>query len=376
MVNRSSSGSGKQSGPLRAPIPIADLHCDLLSYLASVDNADPASTEDIGCAIPFLRSGHVKLQVLAIYSGGGVNSARLTSCQCAWFRRLLKHYKHAFHRVDLPRTAPGSMWSSGTGIVAAIENASALCGDDEPVAEAFRRLRTIRNKLGSVFYISLTHHGENRFGGGNYTDTGLKDDGRILLDHINGEKIAIDLSHASDALAHGILDHIDNNKLDIPVIASHSNFRSVYDHKRNLPDEIARAIISRGGLIGMNFLRAFLHPDDPSSLIRHILYGIKIGGQDALSFGADFFHTRGHPDQSRVPFFFREHEHAGNYQSILRSLESELQTDRIEALASGNVVTFLQRLWTKKNGRGQGSRRHEAEPPCPRRGHQASGKSA
>ena len=49
------------------PYPIVDLHCDLLSYLASVEGAAPDTTDDIGCALPFLRDGNVKLQVLASY---------------------------------------------------------------------------------------------------------------------------------------------------------------------------------------------------------------------------------------------------------------------------------------------------------------------
>jgi microsomal dipeptidase-like Zn-dependent dipeptidase len=244
-----------------------------------------------------------------------------------------------------------SLRSPGTQIVAAIENASALCNNSEPLEAAFRRLDRIIRKLGGIFYVSLTHHGENRFGGGNTTSAGLKADGQVFLDYISGRKIAIDLSHTSDALAYGIINHIDGNGLDIPIIASHSNFRSVYDHKRNLPDELARVVISRNGLIGMNFLRAFLHPDDPSSLIKHIQHGIELGAQDALCFGADFFYTKNHPDQSRVPFFFKEHENAGKYQQILQSLEPALQPSQVEALAFGNAMNFLQRLWPGQAGK-------------------------
>jgi microsomal dipeptidase-like Zn-dependent dipeptidase len=333
---------------MKAPRPIIDLHCDLLTYLVTASNADPANTQDIGCAIPFLRSGNVKLQVLAIYSGSGNPSAVLTKTQCDWFRRLTTHYNRAFHQVVAISAARESMRSPGTGIVAAIENASVLCNDDEPLEAAFERFEMITNEVGAILYISLTHHGGNRFGGGNTTDTGLTTDGRVLLDYIDARGVAIDLSHASDSLAHGIIDYIVGKGLDIPIIASHSNFRSIYDHKRNLPDELAQAIISRRGLIGINFLRAFLHPDDPSSLIKHIQYGIEIGGRDALCFGADFFYTKSHPDQSLAPFFFKEYEYAGNYQAILQSLEHLLETDHVEALAFGNAMNFLQRLWSKR----------------------------
>jgi len=235
---------------------------------------------------------------------------------------------------------------SGTGIVAAIENASALCDDNESLDSAFRRLDHIAEQTGPILYISLTHHGENRFGGGNNTGTGLKSDGKVLLDYIAEKKIAIDLSHTSDALAHGIINHIDGNGLNIPIIASHSNFRSVYDHRRNLPDDLVQVIIKRRGLIGINFLRAFLHPNDASSLVKHILFGIETGAKDVLCFGADFFHVKGHPDKSRIPFFFKEHEHAGQYRQIVQSLEHILSRDQIEALAFRNGIHFLQRLWS------------------------------
>jgi len=349
--SRNPDVDGQKAGPRSRTRPVIDLHCDLLTYLATVPGADLAKSQDIGCAIPFLRSGNVKLQVLAIYSGGGEVSSGLTDSQCDWFRRLTTDYKHTFYRVAEAGMAQEVLRSPGTGIAVAVENASALCDDREPLDSAIRRLDRITKDIGRVLYISLTHHGENRFGGGNSASAGLKDDGKVLLDYIDGKGMAIDLSHTSDALAHDIINHIDGNGLNIPIIASHSNFRSVYDHKRNLPDELARVIIGRKGLIGMNFLRAFLHPDDPSSLVKHILYGIEIGAQEALCFGADFFHTDSHPDRSRVPFFFKEHEHAGKYQQILRSLEHMLTPNQVEGLAFGNAMSFLQRLWSDQAGK-------------------------
>jgi microsomal dipeptidase-like Zn-dependent dipeptidase len=338
--------NGPQADPLSLPLPIIDLHCDLLTYLASVNGADPASRRDIGCSIPFLRSGNVKFQVMAIYSGGGTVSTGSTDSQCDWFRRLATDYEGRCFRVTGAGMVREALRSSGTGIVSAVENASALCDDNDSLDSAFKRLDHITKQTGPVLYISLTHHGENRFGGGNSTGVGLKSDGKVLLDYIADKRIAIDLSHTSDALAHGIINHIDGNGLNIPIIASHSNFRSVYDHRRNLPDELVQVIINRRGLIGMNFLRAFLHPDDSSSLVKHILFGIEIGAKDALCFGADFAYVKGHPDKSRIPFYFKDHEHAGKYGQIVQSLEHILSPGQLEALAFGNGMRFLQRLWS------------------------------
>ena len=41
------------------PVPVFDLHCDLLSYLAFAKNGSPMNEDDIGAAIPHLQRGHV-----------------------------------------------------------------------------------------------------------------------------------------------------------------------------------------------------------------------------------------------------------------------------------------------------------------------------
>ena len=75
------------------PYPIIDLHCDMLSYLSRIENADPNNSEEIGCSIPYLKEGNVKIQTLAIYSGGEpTNYNELTPSQLDWFGKLGSDY--------------------------------------------------------------------------------------------------------------------------------------------------------------------------------------------------------------------------------------------------------------------------------------------
>ncbi|NDE62561.1 MAG: peptidase, partial [Cyclobacteriaceae bacterium] len=37
--------------------PVADLHCDLLSFMAKVPKADPFNPDQIACAFPWLKAG-------------------------------------------------------------------------------------------------------------------------------------------------------------------------------------------------------------------------------------------------------------------------------------------------------------------------------
>lgn len=326
-------------------LPIIDTHCDMLSYLAKVPNASANAEDEIPCAIPWLQKGNVRMQVCAIYTDSKPGSKDLATLQAKKFQGVLKDFPQelcAADRLFLENIEE----ENRIGVVAAIENASGLADKGMPISTAFSQLDELVRLTGRLAYISLTHHGENRFGGGNYTEgIGLKDDGKRILDYISGKRIAIDLSHTSDLLAEGILNHIDQKHLDIAVIASHSNFRAIWNHKRNLTDEFAKEVIKRKGIIGINFLRAFLDDQNPERLFEHLRYGFEIGGEEQICFGADFFYTKDFPDKSRHPFYFPLAENASKYPDILKVLSQDLTLEKLEQLAYRNCKRFFASQW-------------------------------
>ncbi|WP_299822436.1 membrane dipeptidase [uncultured Pontibacter sp.] len=329
------------------PYPIIDLHCDLLVYLTDVPNATLDNIAEIGCALPALTAGNVKLQVMAIYCATAPGSTNYAALQRDMFAQLANDNNCGLHAVTTPAQLQQALHNpNGIGMVAAVENASGFCEEDEPLEDGFKKLEKIIDACGRILYISMTHNDANRFGGGNFSDKGITRDGQMLLDYIHGRQIAIDLSHTSDALAYDILTHIDNERLDVPVIASHSNFRAMWDQRRNLPNELAQEVIRRNGLIGMNFLRSFLNTQDPEALIHHMLHGLNMGAQNALCFGADYFYFADHPDPARFPFYYSEHEHAGtSYNFILEKLKHTLPQQQLEKIAYGNAQQFIERIW-------------------------------
>lgn len=320
---------------------IFDLHCDLLAYLKR-PKASPLS-EEIGCSLPFLEAGNVGLQVFALYTDGTAGSSIALQDQLAYYHRILGQFarKYGTFAPKSSEEIEATNYENTPQLAAllAVENAAGLCELDEPLEKAFKTIDQLKPNL---MYISLTHHGENRFGGGNYTKVGLKKDGEALLEFMSGQRIALDFSHTSDALAEDCLNYIAQQKLDIPIIASHSNFREIWEHPRNLPLEFAQAIAEKEGLIGMNFLRAFMHDTRPEALFEHIEYGVAQGFASTLAFGADYFYTKSHPDKSRIPFYFPEYEDARSYLGILETLEARgLSPDTLEGIAHGNVSRFL-----------------------------------
>ncbi|KAA3440482.1 dipeptidase [Rufibacter hautae] len=323
-------------------LPIIDLHCDLTGYLAWIPGATPMDVDRIGCAIPHLQAGKVKLQTMAFFTPTEPGSADFTLKQALLFREDLLRREDVFALVSPKELQNQVLHGKRIAMVAAIENASGLCEEEEPLKLAFSRLEKITELAGPMLYISLTHVDENRFSGGNLTPgIGLKPDGEQLLRYLSGRRIAVDLAHTSDAAAFDILSFIDRQNLDIPVMASHSNFRAVCDHPRNLPQELVAEIVRRQGLIGLNFLRSFVHPDRPEGLLEHIRYGFRHAPQ-ALAFGADFFQESGGTGES---YYHEEHRTAARYQNILAELRQEFSPDQLGDLSYRNVLRFLGRLW-------------------------------
>jgi len=113
-----------------------------------------------------------------------------------------------------------------------------------------------------VRYMSITHFGNNQFGGSSNPDTeagepaedpGLSDLGRELVASLNDHGIIVDVSHVGKQT---MLDAIELSRA--PVMASHSGARAVYDNARNLDDEQLRAIRDNGGVAHMVAFRRYI----------------------------------------------------------------------------------------------------------------------
>lgn len=322
--------------------PIVDLHCDLLAYL-QVDGSRTPFDPESRASYHQMRKGNVQLQTLAIFTETEALCQEIGEEQAETFQKLPKTYPgdFEFYHGKLPE-------GEKVALIAAIENASSFCGEEEPLEKIFQRLDAFFASV-PCFYISLTWNHENRFGGGTGSPSGLKSDGEALLSFLKGKKVALDLSHASDRLANESLNYIDKHSLNLPVMASHSNFRAIRHQERNLPDEIAREIIRRGGLIGLVFYKKFLDYRNPHSLLDHIDYGLKLGGEKALAFGSDFFCLEDFPNLETIKDergFFDQLSSSADFPNVMHWLKKELLLNekQLKALSSENALGFLRRL--------------------------------
>ncbi len=328
--------------------PIIDLHSDLLSYL-QMGKERTVHDSLSRSSLPQLKSGHVKLQTLAIFSLTKQGSTRIAYEQLELLKKLTTHYfqdcalytPETFLRPPVPLQ-----------FIPAFENGAGFSEESEPLSQSLQRLERIHKDFKHILYIGMTWNGENRFGGGVGSDNGLKEDGKRLLEWMEGRQIAIDFSHTSDSLAEGILNHLDQENLKLPVMASHSNYRAITNLARNMPDWLAQELIRRKGLMGINLFAPMIRKNDPEVLIRHVEYALSLGAKDNLAFGADFFCDADFPDISQKyqtdTAFFNEYSDASCYASVLDLLATKisLKEDQLQKIAYANAERFLSKLFT------------------------------
>jgi len=335
------------------PTPVADLHCDLLLYLEHGYDRTPYDLA-ARCAIPQLQAGHVALQVLPIFVETEKGSTTRGLAQAEVFKVLANQHPNDIEHVQITERLDEMTESQRVGIIAAFENASSFAEEEEDIQVVLDRIISFIGKVGRPLYISLTWNSENRFGGGAQTNVGLKEDGRRLLEFLHEKRIAVDLSHASDALAHDILEYLDRQRLHVPVLASHSNMRSVCGLPRNLPEEIAREIVHRNGVVGLNLVRSFVGNEDltaDQAVLAQLEAALATVGERHLALGADFFYEKDLPKDSagRGPngYFYPEFAASDCYPQLF-SLWREMlgiSDETVERLAYRNVYSFLQFLW-------------------------------
>ncbi len=119
---------------------------------------------------------------------------------------------------------------------------------------------------------SLGWNEKNPLTGSHLTGGGLTDRGREFVKEAQRLGMLVDVSHISDE---GFWDIL--NITQGPVIATHSNSRRVWNHSRNLTDDMFRAIVATGGVAGCNVCADFLG-EDPTldTICDHIFHYLEL----------------------------------------------------------------------------------------------------
>jgi membrane dipeptidase len=117
-----------------------------------------------------------------------------------------------------------------------------------------------------VRYITLCHSSNNEICDSS-TDkngpefNGLSKFGKKVVKKMNKLGMLVDVSHISDE---SFYDVIKLSK--VPVIASHSSVRSIANHKRNMSDEMIKALAKNGGVIQICLLDDYIKDPDTTTV--------------------------------------------------------------------------------------------------------------
>ena len=146
-----------------------------------------------------------------------------------------------------------------------------------PIGEDLSNIETYYKK--GVRYITLVHSSNNDLAD-SATDpagpehNGISEFGLKVVKEMNRLGIMVDVSHGSDAVFY---DAIQISKA--PIIATHSNARSVTNHKRNMTDDMLKLIAKNGGVVQLTMLSNYLRDPVPNitaeKLKKELLSNIK-----------------------------------------------------------------------------------------------------
>lgn len=150
-----------------------------------------------------------------------------------------------------------------------------------------------------VRYLTLTHVCHSAFASSNgfgepmemvHNDNGLSALGEDLIRELNRLGIMIDLSHVSDATAKQAI-----SLSKAPIVWTHSGSRAMWDHPRNVPDDVL-SLIGDGpgqnaGVVQSVFFPPFIGPVEAANVSRvadHIEHIAGIIGRKHVGIASDF----------------------------------------------------------------------------------------
>ena len=321
--------------------------------------------------IPRLREGDVDVQVVALFIQNYLYPDKCARQAFQLLEAMTRNIERNSASVELARTGADIERIVAAGKIAmplAIEGGHAI--EDRPDL-----LRTFHDR--GVSSMTLTHnisHGWADSSAGEPRWNGLNDLGRKVIAEMNALGMVIDVSHVSDKT---FFDVIETSK--DPIIFSHSGCRAINPHRRNVSDDMLRALAKNGGVIGIVFeltflsreydkaaqeLRAISRPilqkvpviedmdlriavehisqgqDWPlegkptiEDLLDHIDHAVKIAGVDHVGLGADMYPRTPSPEGIRG---------AHDYGNITRGLKRRGYSDEdVKKIMGGNFL----RIW-------------------------------
>ena len=299
-----SSSQEERAMRLHKEAVIIDTHCDTLMHFLRRGYGQPKPRklgergERGHLDLPRMVEGGITCQTFAMYTGtrAVVPEANLIALQM-----VDKFYEEieANEGIVAVTTSQEIVEAKKNGKVCgllAIEGAEPLMGDIA-LLRVFYRL--------GVRMLSFAWNWRTPFAdglGASRADSKLPELGVKALEEMDKLGMVFDVSHLGDSVFWDVADVMNG-----PFIASHSNARNVRDHRRNLDDDMIKALADHNGVMGMNFAPGFVAKENATveDLVDHIDHIVNLVGPDHVGLGSDYDGIgdppKGIEDASKVP---------------------------------------------------------------------------
>lgn len=295
-------------------IPLFDLHCDTLlklykNQLLFKNNQLHINQKDTFNYSPYL-------QVFAIWSDSELDN------ESAFFQ-YKKTLSYA-NSLNFHFARKLSNTNQNTFILA-VEDARLLNGKIARLDELFND---------NVRILTLNWQGNSIIGGGWDTNAKLTDFGNAVVMRAFELGIIIDLSHSSYETAKQVLNLCENNKKS--VIFSHSNSFSVYNHKRNVTDDLFLDVIKTSSILGLSLVTQHISGEicTIKHILNHIYHFLSLGGENSIALGCDFDGTDNLP---------MEISSIKDLTKLYEAIKKEFGKDISDKIFFNNAFTFFKR---------------------------------
>jgi membrane dipeptidase len=341
---------------------LIDTHNDVpMKVLRGYDIATPSpggSTD-----LNRLKAGNVGATFFAAYVPA--REAAKPGAASAYCRRVISAIRDGIvakhpREFSLATTADEIVSARNQGKIAALIGIEG----GHAIEDSLERLREF-HKLGAR-YMTLTHSNTNNWAdssGGKPRHGGLNGLGRKVVAEMNRLGMIVDVSHVSDDTFWDVME-----VSTAPVFASHSSCRALTKAKRNMTDDMIRAMGKKGGVIQINFACDYLNeaarldrPAEKSKLWRkfgndldgmravsektfkratlgdvvaHIDHAVKVAGVDHVGIGSDFDGI----DCTPVGL-----EDVGKYRNLTKALlERGYSSADVQKILGGNTLRLMR----------------------------------
>lgn len=252
-------------------IPVFDLHCDTALELLGRKNGFPKDLKSNDLHIDLDRAAVLDgyCQCFACFTTPAMEKWGLGSPELVFERELSTIREQILSNSDRITlvTAPDQVEENRKA-----GKMSAILTIEGPAGFGFdpSRLQALYDMGFRI--TTLGWNEKNVLTGSHVTGGGLTESGREYVREAQRLGMLIDVSHISDE---GFWDIIEVSHG--PVIATHSNSRSVYSVSRSLTDDMFRAICATGGVAGFNLYASFVGDDpDLNSCAEHFLHWLEL----------------------------------------------------------------------------------------------------